>query len=255
MKSCFSALCMVLFFSTCAMGSGRPTLFLGIAGGNAPAIEKNLDRLFEEQLASMPDIRFLNDDEVQRLRSRMESRHYPTITTSLAAAIKKCGVPDSALIIWAMVKSCSVEPSRRLFFKAVIKASLTLEMAVYSLNTHAYAYIGEAEATAEKDKGFIFWLGPVKQAVHVSALDRSALLDRLQKDAVNDAGRIFQAILFYEKMSGRREARLPEKIEKKSITVAPSPAGDASPYDEEPAGPDSTDADTGSSAPADTGTR
>jgi hypothetical protein len=199
----------------------REVVYLGCAGEGAPGIEKTFNRLFEEYCATFPEIHLIDNDEVKRVQSRIGHFSYPAMTAPLAAILKRCA-PDTALVIRGMVKSCSIRPVRRYFFDATIRGDLTIELTIYNLSRKSYAYIGDARATVTVDKGFLFWFGPIENAVQVSAVERSAILDKLQEGAVNDCGRILRAVLLNERSGKNRAPGSMNGIEIKNAGTAPS---------------------------------
>jgi hypothetical protein len=222
MKTFITGMCAVLFFAAGGFCE-RAVVFIGLAGQGAPGIEKNITRLFGEHLATLPGVVAIDNDELKRTQARIGNFSYPTMTAPLAALLKRFA-PDSALVVWGMVKSCTVRPVRRYFFTAAIRGDITLELTIYNLSRKAYAYCGEATATATVDKGFLFWFGPVENAVIASAAERADLMERLQEKAVGACGRILQAVLLNER-SGKKQVAgsLGSGIEMRSVDVAPAP--------------------------------
>jgi hypothetical protein len=207
-----------------------PLLFIGFSNQGAPAIEKNLSRLMEEHLLTMTDVSLIVSDETKRLQSRIDQFTYPAMTSSLAASLKRCA-RDSSLVVWAMVRECTVKPVRNYFFNAKIRGDITIEICVFNLASKAYSYIGDAKATLSRDKGFIFWFGPVEDAVQISAPERAELIENLQVEGVKACGRVLEILFLYERTKNRVK-ELPPGITKKEVTIEPSPI-EESPYQSE----------------------
>ncbi|MBN2188124.1 MAG: hypothetical protein JW699_01620 [Chitinispirillaceae bacterium] len=201
-----------------------PVVFIGLSNQGAPAIEKNLSRLIEEHLGTMADVSLIANDETRRLQSQIDQFSYPVMTSNLAAALKRCA-PDSSLIVWGMVRDCTVRPVRSLFFNAKIRATLTIELTVFNLATKAYAYVGDASARLDRDKGFIFWFGPVENAVTLSAPEKTELVEKLQVEGVKACGRVLQTLFVHDR-SKKEKKNPPSGISKKEVTVEPSPVDD-----------------------------
>jgi hypothetical protein len=204
---------------------GTPVVFIGLSGQSAPAIEKNLTRLMEEQFATTSGVSLVLNDETKYLQSRIDQFSYPAMTARLAAALNRF-TPDSALIVWGMVRECSIKPVRRYFFNARVKASLTIELAVYRLGAEAYAYIGDAKSVLVRDKGFILWFGPVENAVQISAPERAELIESLQIEGAKSTGRVLQNLLQYHQ-SKNHTGKPPRGISRKEVTIEPALPEDA----------------------------
>ena len=106
-----------------AAGAGTDIVFIGFSGQETPAIEKSFTRLFQEQLATLPDVNSISGDELLRLQSRINHFTYPVMTSSLVTMINRCA-PDTALVIWIKAKECRIRPVRRYFFGSAIKGSI-----------------------------------------------------------------------------------------------------------------------------------
>ena len=204
---------------------GTPVIFIGLSSERAPAIEKNLTRLMEEQFATESGISLVLNDETKYLQSRIDQFSYPAMTARLAAKLKRCA-PDSALIVWGMVRECSIKPVRRYFFNAQAKATLTIELTVYHLGAEAYAYIGDAKAVLMRNKGFVFWFGPIENAIQISAPERAELIESLQIEGAKSAGSILQNLLRYHRMKNH-DKEPPAGITEKEITIEPEAPEDA----------------------------
>jgi hypothetical protein len=212
----------------------RPVVFLGLANQGAPALEKNLTRVIEEHFATLSEVSFINNEESKRLQSRMDQHTYPVMTSSLAASLKRFA-PDSAFIVWAMVRECTVKPVRSFFFKAQVRGKLILELTIFHFGVKSYAYVGEAKAGLKQDKGFLFWFGSVEDAVRISAQERTQLIDNLQVKAAIAAGGVLNALLLHERSQKRMDAPPPKGIEAQEISVEPS-SGEENPPEEEDEG-------------------
>jgi hypothetical protein len=204
---------------------GTPVIFIGLSSQHAPAIEKNLTRLMEEEFATSSEVSLVLNDEAKYLQSRIDQFTYPAMTTRLAVALKRFA-PDSALIVWGMVRECSIKPVRRYFFTAQVKAVLTIELTVYRLGAEAYAYIGDAKAVLVRNKGFIFWFGPVEDAIQISAPERDELLESLQIEGAKSASGVLQNLLLYHRTKNHIKEP-PPGITGKEVTIEHAAPEDA----------------------------
>jgi hypothetical protein len=205
-----------------AITGATPVVFIGLSNQGAPAIEKSLTRLIEEHLATMAEVTLISNDETRRLQSRIDQFTYPVMTSNLAAALTRCA-PDSSLVVWGMVRNCSIRPVRSFFFGAKIRATLTMEFIVFNLASQAYAYIGDASARLDRNKGFVFWFGPIEDAVTISASEKTELIEDLQIEGVKAGTRILQALFIHDR-SKNKEKKPPSGTRKTEITIEPSPA-------------------------------
>jgi hypothetical protein len=220
---------VVLFCILLSGVYGREVVFIGLSGDGAPAIEKSFTRLLQEQFAVMPDVHAVDDIELQRLRARIENYSYPHLTSPLLAALNRFA-PDSSLVIWGMIKECTVKPVRHLFIKAALSGSLTIELALYNLADRAYVYIGDAKAATEVAKGFVFW-EPVEESVQISSIERDQIFNDLELKAASASGRIIQSLVAHEKKQHNyvtnRYAQIPG-IEKKAVSLLSDSTSDSS---------------------------
>jgi hypothetical protein len=215
---------LLLAFLPIAAWCGTPVIFIGLSGKSAPGIEKNLSMLIEERLSTIGDVFLIMNDESKNLQSHINQYSYPAITAPLIKALKRFA-PDSALIVWGRVRECSIKPARHYFFNAQIHALLNIELTMFNMGTHSYAFIGDAKANLKRDKGFIFWFGSIEDAVQISASERSELLESLQVEGAKSTAGVLQTLLLYSR-SKNRTKELPTGISAKKVTIEPSPADD-----------------------------
>jgi hypothetical protein len=161
---------------------GGEIVFIGLAGEGSPAIEKQFSRVIQERIRMVPGVHLADNAEVLRLQSQIALLNDPAISSNLAASLKRVA-PDTGLVAWGVIKSCSIHAVRRRLVHAELHGELSLELAVYSPAMGDYAFRGDITATTVKDKGYCFWFGPIDEAVPVSASDRSEMLDSLQSRA------------------------------------------------------------------------
>ena len=224
--TCICALA-ILFFAGRGF-CGKEVVFIGLSGEGAPAIEKTFTRLLQEQLVVMTDVHVVDDVELQRLRARIENFTYPHFTAPLLGTLSRF-VPDSSLVIWGMVKEHTVKPVRRFLIKAALSGTLTIELAIYNLADRSCVYAGDATASTEVAKGFVFF-GPVEEDVQISALDREEVFNALELKAASASGRVIQALISHEnsqKTKRFRDTLPPPGNEKKSTEAVPMPIGAA----------------------------
>jgi hypothetical protein len=218
---------LLLAFLPIAAWCGTPVIFIGLSGKSAPGIEKNLSMLIEERLSTIGDVFLIMNEESKNLQSHINQYSYPAITAPLIKALKRFA-PDSALIVWGRVRECSIKPARHYFFNAQINALLNIELTMFNMGTHSYAYIGDAKANLKRDKGFILWFGSIEDAVQISASERSELLESLQVEGAKSTANVLQTLLLYYR-SKNRTKELPTGITAKKVTSEPSPAEDTAP--------------------------
>ncbi|MBN2035570.1 MAG: hypothetical protein JW768_02390 [Chitinispirillaceae bacterium] len=223
---------MLLLLFAMSTWCAKPVVFLGLANEGAPAIEKSFTRLIEEHFATLSEVSFINNEESKRLQARMDQYTYPVMTSSLAASLKRFS-HDSAFIVWAMVRECTVQPVRHFFFKAKLHGTLIIELTIFHFGKRTFAYTGEAHASLTQDKGLIFWFGPVEDAVQVTAQERAQLIEKLQVKAAISAGDVLNALLLHERSKKQMDAPPPQGIKAHEISVEPSSGQEQLPEEEE----------------------
>lgn len=156
---------------------GSDLVFLGVLGNDAPAIETSFDKRLREALSVNPEYHIIDYLTSQNFRRRIKFDDFPTVSRRLVEGLRDFS-NDSAVFVWASVKSRSITPVRRMLVKASAYAELTLTLNIYSLRFKDYAFIGDVKTGAEKSEGFIFFL-PLETNVHISAPDQVELNDKL----------------------------------------------------------------------------
>lgn len=173
--------------------AGRQVVFIGLSGDGAPAVEKTYDRLLREQLSVMPEVEAGDYMEAQRFRERINFFDHQTVSVDLVRALDQFA-PDTTLFVWGVVKQYRMRPVRRFLFGAAVRADLTIGLSMYSLSNRKYAFAGDIVVSASKSKGLVLF-DRVDKAVHVSALDRTDLLEKLETEAVRESGRMIAAVV------------------------------------------------------------
>ena len=166
--------------------------FIGIHGENAPAVEKTFDRLLREHLSVMPEIKAADYIETQRYANLIRFNDFPTVSRNLVAEMIKVA-PETTLFVWGTIKEYHISPVRKYLFGVSLEAKLTIGLTMYSLADRTYAYAGNVKATVNKPKGFIF-MSPVDKVTHITALDRTELLEKLVYEAVRVSGQMIGAV-------------------------------------------------------------
>lgn len=192
MKLSIVLLCLVVLIAAGSVYS-RDVVFIGLNGDGAPAAEKTYDRLLREHLSVTPDIQLADYVQSQRYRKQINFSDHPIVSKELIVTMAPY-VTDTTYFIWGTIKKCSVTPVRKYFFQAKIKGELLINLNIFSLSNRSFAYAGTIKATTSKHKGLVFFR-PVSDMVHVSALDRTELLEKLEYDAVQKTGRMITAIV------------------------------------------------------------
>jgi hypothetical protein len=193
----------------------RTVVFIGLSGKGAPSIEKSLVQAFTEQFFAMPDLQMIEDFELKRLRDRMGTFDFPTVPKEMIETVRQFA-PDTALLIWGNIKNYSVKAVRKELFRAFAKGVLTIDLMVYSLAERRILYMGEVNATSEKNKGFIFW-GDVQKNTQITAQDMTELLDALKIKSIDATGRIVLSVVQSEMLAGTNSGKVkqnqtPEKL-------------------------------------------
>lgn len=176
-------------FSVCF---GEDVVFIGLSGENAPAVEKTYDRLLRERLSVMPGIKAVDYLQTQRYREQINFEDYPTVSRVLVESLNKL-VSDTTLFVWGTVKEYRISAIRKNLIGSALKGELTIGLNIYNSAHQTYAYAGNVKASVSKSKGLIFF-SRLDRAVHISALDRTEMLEELESKAVANSARMISAI-------------------------------------------------------------
>ncbi len=168
-------------------------VFLGLSGPEAPSIEESFETLLREQWSTSSDYKLADYIECQRYKEKIRFEEYPTVSVEL---LKKLApyTPDSSLLVWGKIKELKLWPERRLLCFSRIKAEITISYTLYNLANSTVAYSGEVKASSWKNKGLILF-NPVQRAVHISAIDRAELTEKLQADAARASGKLIALVI------------------------------------------------------------
>ncbi|MDG5815239.1 hypothetical protein QA601_09130 [Chitinispirillales bacterium ANBcel5] len=162
--------------------------FLGFRGDGAPQIEKTFERMLRERLSINPEFKTVDVATVESLVRRINFYHHDQLSFKELDSIHKY-LSDSTLVAWTNITSCKFRPVRRQIIRKAIEGKLSVELGIYCLGHKRHIFSGLIEVTAEEMKGFHFF-GSVEKKTHITATERTELLDRLVKKAVNELDRM-----------------------------------------------------------------
>jgi hypothetical protein len=209
----FIIICIAVSISLAAV---RDVAFIGLYGEGAPAIEKNFDAHLRENLSMNTDIRISDYSVSQRYRKLINFGDERTVSSNLVESMNRFA-SDSTFFVWGIIKTCTITPVRKNIVVSNLKAELTIGLSIYDLARNGYVYIGNITALAYKNKGFIFFDNP-KKTIHISALDRIELLDKVGRDAVQISNRMISAVLQNEQPSTSETAN--QEIQNKAPSIS-----------------------------------
>jgi len=183
----------ITFFLLFQLSFAKDLVLLGFDGQKAPAVEKSFDRLLREQLAITQGIHLCDYIQSQRYRQQINFDNYPVISTEGIESIAKY-VQDTTYFAWGTISELKLTPTRRYLFQGRIKAELSILFNIYSLSERKLVFAGNIQVTEYESKGLVFFM-PVSKALHISVLEQTELLEKLEFDAVKKSCQIISAII------------------------------------------------------------
>lgn len=172
--------------------AGYDVVFMGLHGEGAPAVEKTYERLLQEQLAVLPGINAVDYIQSQKYAHLINFKDYPVVSNSMVEALEPIA-GESILFVWGTVKEYKITTHRKLFFWVKLKGELTIGLNMYSLARRSYIYSGDVRAETIKSKGMTGF-GSIEKNVHISALDRAEILEKLENEAVKGSVKMISAL-------------------------------------------------------------
>lgn len=172
--------------------AGYEVVFIGLQGEGAPAVEKTYDRLLREHLSVMPEVNAADYLQSQKYAKMISFQDYPVVSKSLVEALEPIA-NDTTLFVWGTVKEFKITPQRKMLFWVKLKGELTIVLNMYTLSNRDYAYSGDVKAVAYKSRGMA-GIGSLEKLVHISALDRAELLEKLEFEAVRISGQMISEL-------------------------------------------------------------
>lgn len=172
--------------------AGYDVVFMGLHGEGAPAVEKTYERLLQEQLAVLPGINAVDYIQSQKYAHLINFKDYPVVSNSMVEALEPIA-GESILFVWGTVKEYKITTHRKLFFWVKLKGELTIGLNMYSLARRSYIYSGDVKAETIKSKGMTGF-GSIEKNVHISALDRAEILEKLENEAVKGSVKMISAL-------------------------------------------------------------
>ena len=183
----------LLIFLLLSLSNGRDLVLLGFDGQGAPSAEKTYDRILREHLAVTPGLQLADLTQSQRFKRLINFDTHSVISKDLIETLGKY-VKDTTYFAWGTVREFKISPERKFFFQAQIKGELTIELNIYSFIEHTFSYSGTIRAIEYKDKGLIFF-SPISKTIHVSALEQTEILEKLEYEAVRKTCQMISATL------------------------------------------------------------
>ncbi|MFP4241980.1 MAG: hypothetical protein ACLFTW_08415 [Chitinispirillaceae bacterium] len=172
--------------------SARNVVFLGLSGPDGASVGKSLEPRIQKRLSAMKEFKTGDFIQSRRYREKINFDGHPVVSRTLVEKLEAIA-PDSTLFVWGTVKDYRIRPERYLFLGAQIKGNITIDFTIYNLADKSYSYSGEVKAEAVKKKGFVLFRS-VNNEVHISALDRTWILEKLQKKISEESASLISII-------------------------------------------------------------
>lgn len=189
-----NTLCRNFFIITLLLvttSAGRDLVLLGFDGQRAPSAEKTYDRILREHLSVTPGLQLVDLTQSLRFKRIINFDTHSVLSKELIESLGKY-VKDTTYFAWGTVREFKVSPKRKFFFQAQIKGELTIDLNLYSFLEHSFSYNGTIKAILYEDKGLIFF-SPISRTIHVSALEQTEMLEKLEYEAVRKTCQIITA--------------------------------------------------------------
>jgi hypothetical protein len=167
--------------------------YLGIADGAAPAFEEEFGGLLRKAILSESGLALVDEQTVRHIRRRIGVEDQPAVPRTLLERMLGF-VSDTTLVVWGRISDYSIRARRRKLIRTYVEGSVTVSLNVYSVHYKEYAFGGEVVARTEIPKGWIFF-DRVDKAVHVSARDKAAVMERLQRVAASRTAALIAAVV------------------------------------------------------------
>ena len=188
-----------LIFAFSASAQTKNVLFLGVFNQKGETIEATLEQAMRHELSTASKFRLISSTETQRYLRELQQFGI-TPLERLIPPKNRTAYP--AIAIWAVVKESSMHIGRHMFFWGKVDASLTLDIFIADFRSGEIYYRGSLEAKTTQVKEFIF-VNSARRNVHISAIDRSEIQNRLHSQMVKSANDIFMIVL--NSLAARRD--------------------------------------------------
>lgn len=206
---------MPLLFLLYGYSPGRDLILLGFNGQNTPSIGKTYDRLLRERLSVTSDIQLADYIQCQRYKKMIKFEDYPTVSIDNIESIAKY-VEDTTFFVWGTVEKFQVVPNRRWFIQAQVKGELKISLSMYNLSERRLVYAGTIRCVEYQNKGLVFFT-PVSKAIHISALDQTDILEKLEYKAVDKSSQMISAAIRSEIARKERKSESKDSLISKEV--------------------------------------
>jgi len=182
----FFKLCLfILSIAAIANISAKDLILLGFNDQRAPSIGKTFDRTLREQLAVTTDITLFDLAQTQHFNSLIHFDTQTNLSKEQLEPLRKY-ISDSAYIAWGILHEFTVSPKRKYVVKSQIQGEFSIELFLYNLAEQKFNYSGTIKAVVAEDRGVVFFT-PVRTALHVSALDRTDMMEKVGNEVTRKA--------------------------------------------------------------------
>jgi len=187
------ALPLLIILLMATIVNAKNLVILGFDGRKLPSAENSFDRILRQQLSVTPDAELTDD-----LKTR-QMRHYVNFDDNHSLSIEDINtlrkyVTDSTYFLWGTLDEFKISPKRKFFFKAQIQGELSVELNLYNITEHKSSYSGKIKAVVAEDRGIVIFT-PVGRSVHISAIDRTDILEKVENEAARKTCTIIAAAI------------------------------------------------------------
>lgn len=163
-------------------------ILIGINGTGAPSTTVNFENQLRSHLSSIPQLRLEDNMLSQRYRKLIDFSASSHPSTEKLNSLNRF-IPDSALFVWVNIKKYSVHPERKYLVWSKLKGKMIIDLNIYYPQHQEFIHSGDIEVVSERSAGFVMF-HPVSKAVHITAIERSEILNDLEQKAVHECGKL-----------------------------------------------------------------
>jgi hypothetical protein len=171
-------------------------ILIGINGTGAPSTTVNFENRLRSHLSSIPQLRLEDNIQSQRYRRLIDFSASSYLSTEKLNSLNRF-IPDSALLVWVNIKKYSVNPERKYLVWSKLKGKMIIDLNIYYPQHQEFIHSGDIEVFSEISAEFVMFQ-PVSKAVHITAIERSEILNDLEQKAVHECGKLIMSAALKE---------------------------------------------------------
>lgn len=211
---------LIIFLTTVLWGQSIRIIIMGVVPGKAPEFEKEFEKLLRQEIVVIPKVSVADYNDTEYLKRKSDFFDAPVVSRRLVNTLRSIS-HDRLLVVWGEIEDFTIKPVRHLLLGAKAVGSLRFTLTMYSLSLKEYSYLGEFESKTNIPKPPVFFRN-VEKVTHISASDRTTLINELSRIAVAKSVDIMTGVVQNLLVSeGISESSSPEGVKlKKAPSVS-----------------------------------